>query len=279
MTVLGPSCPMPFSLPEHDPNPPCSDRNLDKTSGPEHFRTMQIAFQPIVDLKRQTVYAYEALVRGAQGQGAPEVLAAVPSAYRAEFEHRTMLMALFCAAKLKLQTRLALNLSPSVFANPGTLLSLRTAAATAGIVPRRLILELSESEPQDQEGLTESLRTCRALGLATAIDDFGAGYAGLSLLVSHQPQLLKIDMHLVQGIAHDAVRQALVEGIVLIAEKLGCELVAEGVETPADARQLLELGIGLQQGYLYARPAPGALPPPDLSWSWKSGAVASPMIA
>lgn len=230
------------------------------------FRQVQIAFQPIVDLKRQAVHAYEALVRGAQGEGASEVLAAVPHGRRPVFDHRTMLLALFTAARLKLGTRLALNLAPSAFVHPGTIMSLRAAAASVGLAPRNIILELSESEPLNQQRIAESLHAYQAMGFVVAIDDFGAGHAGLGLLASYQPQLLKIDMHLVRGVGEDTVRQAIIESVIGIAGKLGCTLIAEGVETAADARQLLDLGIHLQQGYLFARPALEALPTPDFSW-------------
>ncbi|WP_249473842.1 EAL domain-containing protein [Luteimonas galliterrae] len=231
------------------------------------FRQVRIAFQPIVDLRRGSVYAYEALVRGANGEGAPEVLAAVPQARRAVFDHRTMLLALFAAAKLDLRTRLALNLAPSAFVHPGTIMSLRAAAESVGLAPRHMILELSESEPLNQLRIAESLHAYRAMGFVVAIDDFGAGHAGLGLLASYQPQLLKIDMHLVRGVGGDSVRQAIIESVIGIAGKLGCAVVAEGVETEADARRLLALGIHLQQGYLYARPGLEALPIPDLSWA------------
>lgn len=246
--------------------PASAERDAPTDAETGSFRHVLIAFQPIVDLKRRSVYAYEALVRGVRGEGALEVIGAVPLARRPVFDHRTMLLALFTAARLKLSTRLALNLAPSAFVHPGTIMSLRAAAASVGIPARHVILELSESEPLNQRHIAESLHAYQAMGFVTAIDDFGAGHAGLGLLASYQPQLLKIDRHLVDGVGHDTVRQMLIESVIGIAVKLGCAVVAEGVETAADALQLLSYGVHLQQGYLYARPGVEALPAPDFSW-------------
>lgn len=239
---------------------------MDDLLGPETLPDVQIAFQPIVDVKRQSVYAYEALVRGGHGESASDVFAAVPCAHRPLFDHRLMLLAVFTAAKLKLRTRLAVNVSPDAFVHPATVHSLRCASTRTGIPAEHIILELTESEPLDLQRAAEALRAYRTTGFITAIDDFGAGYAGLNLLASFQPHLLKIDMQLVQGIAHDAVRRAIVESIVMMAARVRCEVVAEGVETAADARQLFNSGIRLQQGFLYARPGVEALPVPDFTW-------------
>ena len=94
----------------------------------------------------------------------------------------------------------------------------------------------------------------------TAIDDFGAGYAGLTMLAQFQPHVLKIDMELIRNVHEDAVRQAIVAGIALVCQRLNIDLVAEGVETQAESSYLSQLGIYLQQGYLFARPGWESLP-------------------
>jgi EAL domain-containing protein (putative c-di-GMP-specific phosphodiesterase class I) len=186
----------------------------------------------------------------------------VPAEHRAAFDHRAMLMALFTAAKLGLRSKLALNVAPSVVRHQGMLQSLRTAAATAGIRPDRIILELSESEFADPGHAVACLQAYRAAGFLTALDDFGVGQTGLGILASVQPPLIKLDPHLVHGVADDAVRHAIVESIVALARRLGSLLVAEGVETAADARALRQLGINLQQGFFYAMPEIDVLPVP-----------------
>jgi EAL domain-containing protein (putative c-di-GMP-specific phosphodiesterase class I) len=107
------------------------------------------------------------------------------------------------------------------------------------------------------------LRDYHGRGFTTAIDDFGAGFAGLNLLAQFQPQVLKVDMELVRGIDASAVKQAIVQGVALIASRLGSRLVAEGVETRAELDCLRGLGIELFQGYLLAKPQVEALPEPD----------------
>ncbi|MBT2329265.1 EAL domain-containing protein, partial [Pseudomonas fluorescens] len=97
-------------------------------------------------------------------------------------------------------------------------------------------------------------------GFTTAIDDFGSGYSGLNLLAMFQPHVLKIDMALTRTIDQDPVKQAIVEGIVLVAKRLGITVIAEGIETREESAALLELGIDLMQGYLFARPEVGRLP-------------------
>lgn len=97
-------------------------------------------------------------------------------------------------------------------------------------------------------------------GFITAVDDFGAGYSGLNLLAMFQPQVLKIDMALTRGIDQDSVKQAIVEGIILVARRLDILVIAEGVETREESSTLLGMGIELMQGYLYARPEVGHLP-------------------
>ena len=89
----------------------------------------------------------------------------------------------------------------------------------------------------------------------TAIDDFGAGYSGLNLLAEFQPHLLKLDMALTRGIDQDPVRQAIVAGIVLVAQRLGIRIIAEGIESVGERDALIELGIRYMQGFFFARPA------------------------
>ncbi len=101
------------------------------------------------------------------------------------------------------------------------------------------------------------------MGFRTAIDDFGAGYAGLNLLAAFQPDLVKLDMALVRGIDADRARRTIVDHVVRMCVELGIAVVGEGVETRDEAAALRDLGIDLQQGYLYARPQLGMLPEPS----------------
>jgi EAL domain-containing protein (putative c-di-GMP-specific phosphodiesterase class I) len=135
------------------------------------------------------------------------------------------------------------------------------AAREYGFPLNRLMFEVTEGERVDDPAHLQSIFTeYEKQGFTTAIDDFGSGYSGLNMLATFQPNVLKIDMALTRALDQDAVRQAIVAGIVLVAGKLNITIVAEGVETVGESTALQALGIDLQQGYLFARPAIGELP-------------------
>jgi EAL domain-containing protein (putative c-di-GMP-specific phosphodiesterase class I) len=98
------------------------------------------------------------------------------------------------------------------------------------------------------------------MGFLTAIDDFGAGYAGLALLSQFQPDILKIDMELIRNIDRIAAKQTIVKGVIEIARGLDITLLAEGIETAEELEFLREAGIELFQGYYIARPELGSVP-------------------
>lgn len=123
------------------------------------------------------------------------------------------------------------------------------------------MFEVTEGERiEDTEHLKSIFKEYERQGFTTAIDDFGSGYSGLNLLAEFQPAVLKLDMALTRGVNQDVVRQAIVAGIVLVAERLGITLIAEGIETDEECQALAALGIDLMQGYLFARPQVNGLP-------------------
>ena len=93
------------------------------------------------------------------------------------------------------------------------------------------------------------------MGFKTALDDFGAGYAGLNLLASFQPDIIKIDMELIRNIDASKSRQAIVKAVTRMCEELEVVVVAEGVETQSERDALLNFGINLFQGYFFCKPA------------------------
>ncbi|VTU25003.1 Blue light- and temperature-regulated antirepressor YcgF [Variovorax sp. PBL-H6] len=123
------------------------------------------------------------------------------------------------------------------------------------------MFEITETERiEDLPRLGSTFRSYGEYGLTSAIDDFGAGFAGLELLAGFQPDVVKIDMHLVRNIHIDRVRRTIVKGLVATCGELDIKVIAEGVETPEEVHVLRELGIDLFQGYYFARPTMGALP-------------------
>jgi len=226
---------------------------------------MQItmAFQPIVAVSSRVVFAHEALVRGAQGESAGQVLAQVTADNRYAFDQACRVRAIEQAAALALPALLSINFMPNAVYIPAHCLRATVAAATRHDWPLSSILfEVTEQEVmRDPAHLLDILRTYRDVGLKTAIDDFGAGYSGLNLLADFTPDLLKLDMHLVRGIDQDRKRQAIARHGAALALELGIAVIAEGIETADESRALQDLGIDLQQGYLFARPQLDGLAP------------------
>jgi EAL domain-containing protein (putative c-di-GMP-specific phosphodiesterase class I) len=228
---------------------------------------LQMAFQPIVDVRERRVVGYEALVRGPDGEGAGWVLEQVGEDQLYTFDQTCRVLAIETAARLGLEGLLSINFIPNAVYEPAACIRLTLAAAAkVGFPVQRLQLEMTESEKiRDPQHALGILAEYRKRGFVTAIDDFGAGYSGLSLLAMFQPDVVKIDMALVRGVDQSASRRAIVAGVVSTCRALGCGVVAEGVETHGELAQLRALGIDRFQGYLFARPVPGALPTPD--WS------------
>jgi EAL domain-containing protein (putative c-di-GMP-specific phosphodiesterase class I) len=101
------------------------------------------------------------------------------------------------------------------------------------------------------------LKRLKALGVCIAIDDFGVGYASLGYLERFPIDTLKIDRSLVDGVAAEARKQRVVATVMALADTLGLTVVAEGIEVPEDAQELMALGCKYGQGFLYARPTEG----------------------
>ncbi|MGE0313495.1 MAG: EAL domain-containing protein [Lautropia sp.] len=221
------------------------------------------AFQPIVDLDARCVVSYEALVRGPSGEPAARVFDAVPADRLHAFDQHSRGVAVALASRLGLDCQLNLNLLPqSLYRSPGAIVATLDAARCAGLALERIVIEISEAEMiSDVPGFCARLDEYRGLGLKFAIDDFGAGYSGLNLLAAFQPDQVKIDMNLVRGIDGHGPRQAIVRAIAQACLDLGIDVVAEGVETLRELDWFRDQDVQFFQGYLFAKPAFGTLPP------------------
>lgn len=226
---------------------------------------LAMAFQPIVDVETGRPFAYEALVRGADGQGAGEVLARVTPENRYAFDQQCRVAAIEGAVEagiLDTDARLSINFLPNAVYSPVACiqLTLRTARAT-GFPADRLIFEFTENEEMnDTDHVRTIIETYQKMGFGTAIDDFGAGHAGLGLLAKFQTDFIKLDMELIRGIDGSLPRRMIVEGVIRIATSLGITIIAEGIETAAEYETLRALGVRYMQGYLLARPGFRSLP-------------------
>lgn len=225
-----------------------------------------MAFQPIVDIRTGLPFAYEALVRGAGGEGAGWVLGQVTEANRYAFDQRCRVAAIegaVAAGVLDTDARLSVNFLPGAVYSPKACIQLTLAtAARVGFPTDRLIFEFTEGEHMsDPSHVAGIVAAYKQMGFGVAIDDFGAGFSGLGLLSRFTPEIVKLDMELIRDCDKSPARAAVLMGTVRLIEALGMTIVGEGVETEGEARVLADLGVYLQQGFLYAKPAFRALPP------------------
>lgn len=225
--------------------------------------SFEFAYQPIVDVQTHQVFAHEALVRGPQGEGAASVLAQVNELNRYRFDQACRVKAIKGASALGMAEYLSINFLPNAIYKPE--LCIRTtleAARVNGFPLDRIIFEVTEGERiEDGPWFAQILREYKRSGFKTAIDDFGAGFAGLKLLSDFQPDLIKIDMDLVRGVDTSRPRQAIVRNLARLCEEMGITVIAEGIETLGERDFVADCGIRLMQGYLFAQPALRAMAP------------------
>jgi len=217
-----------------------------------------MAFQPIADVASRSVFAYEALVRGVDGRGAADVLSLVSEDDRYGFDQACRTTAIDLAARLGLDrtgASLAINFLPNAVYSPAACIKTTLAAAERSRFPLdRIIFEFSEVERLDTGHLLNILRAYRDIGFRTALDDFGADFAGVGVLARFQPDLVKLDINLIRGIDQDRPRRAIVAHCLKMFEDIGARAVCEGVETPGEFAVLRDMGATLMQGFLFARP-------------------------
>ncbi len=216
-----------------------------------------MAFQPFLEAGTGHIFGYEALVRGMQGESAASILGRVNDSNRYRFDQACRVKAIQRATELGLEGVLSINFLPKAIYRPETCIrATLEAAAEMGFAQDRLMFEVTEGERvTDHAHLRGIFAEYKKQGFRTAIDDFGAGYAGLNMLAEFQPDYIKIDMELVRNIHEHRARQAIVSGIVETCRALDLGIIAEGVESKGELDFLLSRGIKLFQGYLFARPS------------------------
>lgn len=219
--------------------------------------SITMAFQPVVDVLEKDVYAYEALVRGLNGESAAEVLSTVTAENLYAFDQSCRMTAIRQAAAFGMDKRLNINFMPNAVYHPKACLQKTIETAMDTDFPSSLItFEFTENEQIiDHDHLISIIETYREYGFKTAIDDFGAGYAGLSLLADFHADIVKIDRKIIDKIDQDRKRQAILHGIMKTAEMLGFDVVCEGIERAEEYQYLKALGVRYMQGYFFAKPS------------------------
>lgn len=210
-----------------------------------------VVYQPVRDLTDMSVVGYEALSRFADGD-LPDAWFARAAAVGmgVELEVSALHQALTRVQELPRDTYVAVNLSAAALCS-GSL-----PDVLAGTELTRVVLELTEQTGvPDYAAMRERVAWLRARGGRVAVDDAGAGYAGLQRILEMAPDVIKLDRTLVHDVAADPARQALVSALTWFAQRTGATLVAEGVETQDQVVVLRDLGVPLGQGFHLGRPA------------------------
>lgn len=225
-------------------------------------RSLELAFQPIVDLRTGAVVKVEALARWnhpERGPVPPSVFVPVAEDAGLITELGAWVLDEALARVAQWRARYAPDLMVSVNVSPVQMAAVavpwRERLAAAGVPGAALVVEITEGLLLDERPeVTRQLLELRALGVEVALDDFGTGYSSLAYLKRLDIDFLKIDREFVRDLAHDSNDRALCEAIVVMAHKLGLKVVAEGIEDVAQRDVLREAACDLGQGYLFARP-------------------------
>ncbi|MCL7425609.1 aminotransferase class I/II-fold pyridoxal phosphate-dependent enzyme [Streptomyces sp. YS415] len=225
-----------------------------------------LRYQPVVDISVGQVVGFEALVRWPRAPQPPVqpeqfITLAEETGHIGELGAWVLENAVRDAAGLqKLSPRdgspfISVNVSARQFRDHAFLDQVGQALRTPGLTPGSLQLELTETVLLRQDAQIQSvLHALKELGVRIAVDDFGTGFSSLRYLRDFPIDVLKIDKSFIDGITRDAQQVALVEGIVRLADTLGLQVIAEGIEHPAQRDLLAGMGCRLGQGYLFARP-------------------------
>ncbi|MEO5867160.1 MAG: EAL domain-containing protein [Sphingomonas sp.] len=223
---------------------------------------LYVAYQPVVSTRTERIVGYEALVRwNHPTRGAVSPTDFIPVAEECglieaigEWVLRTACME---AASWPHDVRVAVNVSPIQFANPALPTIVTSALAKSGIAASQLELEITEGVFLDETASSEHMfKMLKGLGVRLALDDFGTGYSSLGYLKKAPFDKIKIDQSFVKGAAVAGNRNAaIIKAIVTLADTLGMETTAEGVEIQDEIELIRELGCSHIQGYVYGKPA------------------------
>lgn len=217
-------------------------------------------FQPIFCMATAKILGFEALIRGPEASElhSPEKLFKVAreSKMLAALEYASRAVSCERFSELALPGKLFLNMSPLSFTDSQYRDGVtQEILHRVGLSPERVVFELTESQPLDDVLLLKAASEhFQRQGFAIALDDLGAGYAGLRVWSELVPDYVKIDRHFISGIDGDPVKREFVRAMLEIAHRIGNKVIAEGIETRAELETLLSMGVELVQGYFLARP-------------------------
>ena len=223
---------------------------------------LRLFYQPIVSLTEQKTVGYEALIRWIRPElGIVSPLDFIPVAEETGLIVKIGEWALERAcsdiAALRAPMRVAVNCSPLQFELADVAASVQMALSRSGLEPNRLEIEITESAlMKNNQRVLDQLRRLRAIGVRVSLDDFGTGFSSLSYLERFPITTIKIDRSFVQKLGQREGARATVRAIVELASSYKMQALAEGVETEAQLKALVDLGCTHAQGYLFGKPRP-----------------------
>ncbi|MGM0520026.1 MAG: EAL domain-containing protein [Campylobacterota bacterium] len=219
-------------------------------------------FQPIIDLKNDSIYAYEALTRGVFPDGtlmSPGELFEKSTRNDTNFKLDRLCResALKTSAVKKINSKVFINFLPTSIYDPKFCLQATVKwAKQLDHDPKNIVFEVVETEKvQDKEHLKGILDYYRQQGFQVALDDVGEGYSSLNMLVDLQPDIIKVDRNIIDSIDKDSMKQSVYKALRTISNDNGIKLLAEGVETIEELNKVRELGADYAQGYYFAKPS------------------------
>lgn len=243
---------------------------LDKIRLESHLREaldkgeLEVRLQPILDIARNRIAGFEALTRWTHPERGP----VSPAEFIALAEETSLIVPVgdyvlnqVCSALQHLRDYdddplfVALNVSGRQLDDEALLDRFLATLQAHGLRPAQLKVEITESLVLDYEQVAGIIARCHAAGLKVALDDFGTGYSNLGHLHKLEFDTLKMDQGFIRQM-HEPRCLAIVRAVVAMADSLGCDIVAEGVETPAQLQTLGALGCTYAQGYLIGKPLP-----------------------
>ncbi|MCJ2062979.1 EAL domain-containing protein [Methylobacterium sp. J-088] len=234
---------------------------IDDLSRAVATQKLEVFFQPIVNLKTQTVDGFEALLRwNDPGRGAISPARFIPVAEETgligPLGAWVLQEACHHAINWPAGIYVAVNLSPVQLRISDVYAQVQTALASSMLPAGRLVVEITETVQLTADGAGGILRRLRDLGVGVSLDDFGTGYASLSYLRSFPFDRIKIDQSFVREMGTSKESAAIVTTIVELASRLGCFVTGEGIETLQQLEILRSIGCTKGQGYLIGRPMP-----------------------
>ena len=244
-------------------HPRAGDRiGLDVVFG-RAMESLWMAYQPIVRATDHRLFGYEALMRSSE-PALPHPGAVLDAAEKLGRMHALGQHVRARAAEPIMHCEPDTALFVNVHASDLIDEALLDNGAPLSRIASRVVLEVTErASLDDVPDVKERVQALRAMGYRIAVDDLGAGYAGLTSFTLLEPDVVKLDMDLVRGIDTNRTKRSIVSSMVTLCHEMKSVVVAEGVETSAERDALVDLGCDLIQGYLIAKPGPAF---PDFNW-------------